>query len=326
MAFSPVSLPIQEILLTNFVTDIATISNANSLVLKDKLEDLINNLEIDTTSLSIGTDNPISYVRAQSFVMQDTGFTFQTGSPAQVIAKLEKNVGLESILTIDRLNVNIAASIDIVSATDITATGSLTADAGAPTILNDSFQYTAQIIESTEAVTATVTNQGTTAEARITLTSASKKNILLTLNTVTSPALNYVYDGIGGFAAGLLRFALYIDFDVTNPPAQNSVFTITLVDVIENVTSTSIISYFSINTMPIVFRSGDNLSTTNPILLHSDSGYDVGINPSSGLSPDVLKSAVAAAYGHSLSLHYIIDQNLDDRLLITSTVGMEFFV
>ena len=59
MAFSPVSLPIQEILLTNFVTDIATISNANDLLLQDKLEDLINLMEIDLNTLAI-VDSPPS--------------------------------------------------------------------------------------------------------------------------------------------------------------------------------------------------------------------------------------------------------------------------
>jgi hypothetical protein len=72
MAFSPISLPIQEILLSNFVVDIATISNANDLILKDKVEDLINNLEIDLNGLSIGSDNPINYVKARTFIVQDT--------------------------------------------------------------------------------------------------------------------------------------------------------------------------------------------------------------------------------------------------------------
>jgi hypothetical protein len=46
--------------LTNFVTDIASISNANDLLLQDKLEDLINLFEMDLNTLAIGTDNPIS--------------------------------------------------------------------------------------------------------------------------------------------------------------------------------------------------------------------------------------------------------------------------
>ena len=57
MAFTPVSIPIQEILLSDFVTDIASISNTNDLLLKDKIEDLINVLEIDLNTISIDTSN-----------------------------------------------------------------------------------------------------------------------------------------------------------------------------------------------------------------------------------------------------------------------------
>jgi hypothetical protein len=46
MPFTPISLPIQQILMTNFVTDIATITNANTLLLQAKLEDLINDLRM----------------------------------------------------------------------------------------------------------------------------------------------------------------------------------------------------------------------------------------------------------------------------------------
>jgi|694.fasta_scaffold07531_12 hypothetical protein len=325
MAFLPVSLPIQEILLTNFVTDIATISNANDLILKDKLEDLINNFEFDLTALSIGTDNPINYVRAQSFIVQDTGITFQTGTPTQIIARLEKNASTESVFTVDRINVNVLTTTDQVNVNSAVVNDTLVVDGTA--LFNNSIEYKASIIESKETVTATLTNAGTQAEARITLTSSSRKNIFVKLKAVTAPNLSFVYDGVGGFDPAITQFVLYIDFDAINPPVQNTAFTIHLVDIIEEITSTSILPFVSSAALPTIIRGGDNLSalpTTVPVYLHNNLGpatYDIGINPASL----TVGNNVVSYYGNNLSLLYILDENTDDRLIITSSVGMEFF-
>jgi hypothetical protein len=78
--------------------------------------------------------------------------------------------------------------------------------------------------------------------------------------------------------------------------------------------------------------AGTNQSTSTPIILQAGLGsasYDVGINPNSTnvtVSDQVLKSLVPTQYGHSLSMLYIIDENLDDRLMINGMVGMEFMV
>ena len=76
MAFTPVDIPTQEVLETDFVVDLRVISNANTILLKDTLESLINNLEIDVNTLSIGTDTPISFLRSDSVIMEDTGFVY----------------------------------------------------------------------------------------------------------------------------------------------------------------------------------------------------------------------------------------------------------
>lgn len=335
MAFSPISLPIQEILLTNFVTDIATISNANDLVLQDKIEDLVNNFEMDLTTLSIGTDNPINYVRAQSFIIQDTGFTFQTGTPTQVIAKLEKNASVESVLTVDNLNVNLVADIDTITVNAVTANTSLTANG--PAVLNSSFETKAAVIESKETVIVDVTKNGSFAEGRITLTSASRKNIFVKLKATSAPTLSPVYTpGSPGSIAsnGITRIILYVDFDATNPPVQNTTFTIYLVDLVEEFSSASIASIATSENIPTVIRGGSNLnaSPVAPVYLHNGLGgltYDVGINPSATnpntQGSEVLKSVAFTKYGHNISLLYILDENTDDRLIINGMVGMEFF-
>ena len=176
MAFTPVSIPIQEILLSDFVTDVASISNTNDLLLKDKLEDLINIFEIDLNTISIGTDSPINYVKAGTVIAQGNGFIFQTNAPVQVISKIEKNVSNESVFTIDRINANLSIDADVLTTNDITANTTLTAD-GAATF-NSSVTLNGQFVESKESVTLDLTKTSATeGSARLTLTNTSRKII-----------------------------------------------------------------------------------------------------------------------------------------------------
>lgn len=329
MAFTPVDLPIQEILLTNFITDIASISNANSLLLKDKLEDLLNNFEIDTTSISIGTDNPINYIKTQSMVLQGTGFTFQTGTPAQIIAKLEKNLLGESVLTVDRMIANASVTTDDLTINTISVANDVTVDATATATVNSPISFNSSVVESKETVIVDFVKNANDAEGTLTLTSTSRQNIFVKIRATAAPTLNPIYNGPGSFNA-INIFALYIDFDATNPPLENAVFRIHLVDIVEGNGNSSIIGDVGTATLPVVFRAGTNQSTVTAIKLQADLGpltYDVGINPNSAnisVSDQTLKSLVPTKYGHSLSLFYIIDENLDDRLLINGMVGMEF--
>ncbi len=328
MAFSPVSLPIQELLLTNFVTDIATISNANDLLLQDKLEDLINLLEIDIAAGSIGTDNPINYLRANTVILQDTGFIFQTGTPSTIIAKLEKNSSTESVLNVDHLTSDISISGDDLNINTVTVNDSL--DVNGPATFTDKVQYNASLIESKQTVTLDLTKNGIDGEARLTLTSASTRNIFVKLKATTAPTLNYVYDGAGGFdITGKIK--LYIDFDATNPPAENTAFTISFVDITDEAGSTSIIAEVNTAILPITINGGYNLAVTPTasIILHNtdSNSMNIGVNPTSITldASKVLQSNVLTKYGHNISLRYILDENTNDRLIVTGMVGLEFF-
>lgn len=321
MAFTPVSLPIQEILLSDFVTDIASISNTNDLLLKDKLEDLINIFEMDLNTISIGTDNPINYVKAGTVIAQGTGFVFQTNAPVQVISKIEKNVSNESVFTIDRITANLSIDSDEFTANDLTVNTTLVSD-GAATF-NSSITANGQFIESKETVILDLTKTSATeASARLTLTSSSRKNIFVTLKATTSPTLNPVYDGSSAITAGIIVLSLYVDFDSANPPAPNSSFNIYIVDVTEEFSSTTIIPAVTSGGIPFVIEGGTNLNATPtaPIILH-DNISQVGTNPSS----TVVGNNQLTQYGQNASLLYIVDQNSDDRLVITGLVGMEFF-
>lgn len=316
MPFTPISLPIQQILMTNFVTDIATITNANTLLLQAKLEDLINDLEIDIANTSIGTTNPISYLKAQTVILQDTGLIYQAGSPTPaIIATLAKNISNESILTVDHIVTNMTAGFDIITTNDLTVATSAnftgTAAFNAPITINNS------VIESRENIQANLLWNGVTsnpANATITLSNTSRQNIFLTLKASTTPDTTPVYNG-SAINSNISEFRININFNLTSPPAQNTKFTIYIVDIINSVSLTSIpATYIQTWASPIKFIAGTNLNTTNTILLH-DNVNSVGIED----------SITYVKYGASVTFNYIIDSNSDDRLLATSLVGTSIF-
>lgn len=317
MPFTPISLPIQQILMTNFVTDIATITNSNTLLLQAKLEDLINDLEIDIANTSIGTTNAINYLKAQSVILQDTGLIYQAGTPSPtIIATLAKNISNESILTVDHIVTNMTAGFDTITTNDLTvnttATFDGTAEFNAPVTINSSVIESKETVQADLLWTGTI---GTAAEATITLSNTSRQNIFLTLKASTAPDPTPVYDGSTAIDANISEFNIIIDFDVTNPPAQNTKFTIYLVDVIDSIALNSIVTpYVQTAAIPVKFIAGTNLNTTNSIILH-DNTNSVGV-------PDTTTIQI---YGTNVTFNYIIDANNDDRLLATSLVGASIF-
>ena len=304
MPFSPVSIPTQEVLETDFVVDLRVIGNANTLLLKDAIEDLINNLEIDVNTLSIGTDNPISYLRADTIIMEDTGFVFQTGTPTQIISSLTKNGSNQSILNVDILTVDNSFQADTISSNSVIITNSLTSN-GTIT-LNAPLDIQSSVSESRESITAVLTDNANTAEATITLSSTSRQNIFLTLDADSS-----VYTG-GGLVGTITDIKVIIDFDATNPPAQDTQFTICLVNIKEQgqLPTTSIITDINTALLPFAIEAGTNQSTTSAIILHD------------GTSALEITAGSLAEYSSLATMLYIIDFNLVDRLMVKSLVNM----
>ena len=304
MAFTPVNIPVQEILETDFVVDLRVASNANALLLKDSIEDLINNLEIDVNTLSIGTDNPINYLRTDSIIIEDTGFVFQTGFPAQIIGSLTKNGSNQSILNVDILTVDSTFQADELTSNSVVVADSLTSN-GILT-LNAPLDVQSSVSESRESITAVLSDNAGVAEATVTLTSTSRQNIYLTLDADTS-----VYTG-GGLVGAITDIRVIIDFDATNPPVQNTEFTVCLVNIKEQgqLPTTSIISDINTASLPFTIEAGINQSTGNPIILHS------------GTTALDITTGSLAEYNSLASFLYILDINTDDRLMINSTVNM----
>jgi hypothetical protein len=313
MPFSPVSLPIQEILMTHFVVDIATITNANILTLQGNIEDLINTLEIDVNNNSIGTTNPINFLKAQTVILDDTGLIYQTGSPTPVtIASLAKNGSNESVLTVDHIITNLTADFDIIDVNTLIVNTSATFDGDST--FNAPITITSSVIESSEGIQEDLLWDGVAPEAilTITLSDTSRQNIFLTLEASTSPAPNPVYDGVS-IDAGISEFNIVIDFDATNPPAPNTKFTIYLVDIVNSL-SASIDTAVQTAAIPIKFIGGTNQNISASIVTHNNNN-SIGLSDSTSFEP----------YGTNVTFNYILDSNNDDRLLATSLVGASLF-
>ena len=323
MAFTPIDLPIQEMLQTDFIVDLAQIHNSNVLILKDKLEDLINNFEIDINTISIGADNPINSIRTQDAILQDGGFIFQTGIPNQIIARLSKNGNDESVLNVDRLTVDLSVSADDFTANSLTINNdsAFTGDANFAGLV----KYDSSLVESKETIVVPVLKSGTDAIGTVTLTNTSKKNIYITLEADAAVGATQVWTGTAFNA--ISEIIINIDFDANNPPLQNTTFNIYIVDVIEGNGSTSILGVAAgVNAVmvPVSIAPGTNQSTANTIIMHYDlvaEGHKLAVNYSSAnpLNQSLLP------YGANASFNYIIDQNTDDRLMITSMQGLEIY-
>ncbi len=326
MAFSPINLTIQEILQTDFITDLAQIHNSNVLILKDKLEDLINNFEIDINTISIGVDNPINNINTQNVILQDGGFIFQTGIPNQIIARLEKNGNDESVLNVDHLNVDLITSMDDITVNSLTVNDSVSSLG--PVVLSNTLKYDSSITESKETVNVDVEYipASTYAEGRLTLTDTSRKNIYVNMNCETAPGVSQVYDVPGTSLNPLItEFVLYVDFDVNSPPAQNMTFTIYLIDIIENTAGASISNAVNVIFLPFRIDAGLNLATgSTQILLHSDFTFQNLFLGVTATNSNIHAQAISE-YGANATFNYIIDANTNDRLMLNSYTGMEIY-
>ena len=312
MAFSPIDIPIQEILETDFIVDIRTINNSNFLLLKDRVEDLINNLEIDVNTLSIGTDAPINYIKTQSVVMQDTGFVLQTGTPTTIISSLTKNSNDESVLNVDNLQVDLTLNANSLSINSAVVLDDLIVDG--TSVFNQSVTNNSSVIESKESINYALENNSGVAESTIILTSDSKQNIFLTLEADST-----VYTG-GALVAGLTSVNVILDFDPSNPPAQNTEFTIYIENIIDPGTGTPLIpeiNSYAGTGLNFTINAGVNQNTGNAIILHNGIASP---NLSLGVQAGQLKELNSLS-----SMLYILDGAGSDRLMLKSLIEMEIF-
>jgi hypothetical protein len=135
MAFTNVSLNTQTLLETTFISDMRLILNANVAVVKGKLEDVINTLEIDLVNKYIGVDNYVNQVKTNNVILGN-GITFMDST--NVIGTLTKNTG-KSILSIDKLIIQAGGSIDMTGAANTMAIARLGVGIALADITEDGF-------------------------------------------------------------------------------------------------------------------------------------------------------------------------------------------
>lgn len=94
MAFTNTTLSITPLLETTFISDMRIIVNSNVTVLRSKLEDVINTLQIDLVNKYIGSDLPIGLIRSNNVIVTNQlQLKDGTSSAANTIASLTQSAG-----------------------------------------------------------------------------------------------------------------------------------------------------------------------------------------------------------------------------------------
>jgi hypothetical protein len=104
MPFTNTNLATTPLLETTFISDMRIIVNANTTVLQNKIEDVINTLQIDLVNKYIGDDLPITKLYTQNLQLS-TQMLFKAGtsSGAATIASLTQAAGYSTFTADDLL-------------------------------------------------------------------------------------------------------------------------------------------------------------------------------------------------------------------------------
>ena len=104
MAFTETTLTTSSLLETTFISDMRLIVNANTTIVKSKLEDIINDLQIDLVNKYIGVDIPIQQLYTNDAVIANQLFLRNgTSGTSGTIASLTQSAGTSAFLS-DNIN------------------------------------------------------------------------------------------------------------------------------------------------------------------------------------------------------------------------------
>jgi len=232
MAFTPITLQIDEVLTTDFIPDAFTKINSDFVEIQGNFEDLVNTLQIDYVNAIIGVTTPIQSINTQSIKL-NAGSLVYVNSSGTNVGSLALDSNNQSVLTVN----------SIINGSGIT-TANLTSS-GTASLTNLSVSGTvsfngASSLSASPAVTpqnltvSLIYNTSTNiSEGTITLTNTTSKNLFLTLS---ADAATFT----GSFNAAILGVNIKIALDGTNPPADGAEFTIALAGFVSG--STSIIA------------------------------------------------------------------------------------
>ena len=98
MAFTETTLTTSSLMETTFISDMRLIVNANTTIVKSKIEDIINDLQIDLVNRYIGVDIPIQQLYTNDAVIANQLFLRNGTSGTSVIASLTQTAGTSAFL------------------------------------------------------------------------------------------------------------------------------------------------------------------------------------------------------------------------------------
>lgn len=104
MAFTETTLTTSSLLETTFISDMRLIVNANTTIVKSKVEDIINDLQIDLVNKYIGVDIPIQQLYTNNVVISNQLLLKSgTSGTSGTIASLTQTAGTSAFLS-DNIN------------------------------------------------------------------------------------------------------------------------------------------------------------------------------------------------------------------------------
>ena len=104
MAFTETTLTTSSLLETTFISDMRLIVNANTTIVKSKVEDIINTLQIDLVNKYIGVDIPIQQLYTNDAVISNQLLLKSgTSGTSGTIASLTQTAGTSAFLA-DNIN------------------------------------------------------------------------------------------------------------------------------------------------------------------------------------------------------------------------------
>ena len=104
MAFTETTLATSSLLETTFISDMRLIVNANNTIVKSKVEDIINDLQIDLVNRYIGVDIPIQQLYSNDAVISNQLLLKSgTSGTSGTIASLTQTAGTSAFLA-DNIN------------------------------------------------------------------------------------------------------------------------------------------------------------------------------------------------------------------------------
>jgi hypothetical protein len=322
MAFTQLNLQTQQLLESTFISDMRIIINANTILLKNIVQDAFNSLEIDTVNKKIGVDNPLSSIYTNDLRIGNS-LAFTDGTT--VIGQLTKAAG-KSRFELDQIKIKAGGSIDALGlATKIAVTrlgigvadlNALTTDglvvaSGSALTVQGQATFSNSIVESFETVTSTlsaVSGNPNAYECDITLNATSKSNI----------ELAFVYPITDTAANGLTNPVIIVNVytNTSTPPTKGQAFTFYVKSIQGNNNVNVDASFQNSATVRI---SGGYDATKNRVLINQQAAAATAVGSIAG---PYLKFNAVPGYGGAGSLTLVDSAAVPMRFVTTSVAGL----